>query len=276
MDNKLSSIKILGTSITNAPKWEVLEYILKGLETKHQKFYIVTPNPEILMYAKGHAEFRSILNDAQVSLPDGIGVLISGRILRKNIIGRITGVDMMQELCYQASKRGLTVGFLGGRGNVAEKTSLCLQKKYPGLIVTFVGEEWLPRKSDCRLPISEESGKLRLQIDDKKNIASSIQKSEIRNQSSQDVHVDILFVAFGFPKQEEWIAKNLENLPITCAMGVGGAFDYISGKVSRAPKFIRAIGMEWAYRLVRQPWRIKRQLVLLQFILEIVKEKLRS
>src|SRR3989344_5739434 len=114
MDKRLSSIEILGTKITNAPKREVLEYIIKGLETKHQ-------------------EYQEVLNDAQVSLPDGVGVLMSGRLLKKHIIGRITGVDMMYDLCHQASERGLTVGFLGGKGDVAEKTSLCLQKKYPGL-----------------------------------------------------------------------------------------------------------------------------------------------
>src|SRR3989344_8075883 len=133
MDKRLSSIEILGTKITNAPKREVLEYIIKGLATKHHKFYIVTPNPEILMYAAKHKEYQEVLNHAQVSLPDGVGVLMSGRLLKKHIIGRITGVDMMYDLCHQASERGLTVGFLGGKGDVAEKTSLCLQKKYPGL-----------------------------------------------------------------------------------------------------------------------------------------------
>ena len=260
MDKRLSSIEILGTKITNAPKREVLEYIIKGLETKHQKFYIVTPNPEILMYAAKHKEYQEVLNHASVSLPDGIGVLISGRLLKKHIIGRITGVDMMQELCHQASKRGLTVGFLGGRASVAEKTSLCLQKKYPGLIVSFASsEDRLPR-------ISKES----IHTD------STHQRESNPNPRKSLAHIDLLFVAFGFPKQEEWIAKNLPNINVTAAMGVGGACDYMSGKVPRAPKFIRSIGMEWAYRLVLQPWRLKRQLVLPQFAIAVFKEKIRK
>jgi N-acetylglucosaminyldiphosphoundecaprenol N-acetyl-beta-D-mannosaminyltransferase len=282
MNNKLSSIKILGTSITNAPKQEVLEYIIKGLEAKSDKFYIVTPNPEILMYAFKHKEYQEVLNDAQVSLPDGIGVLVSGRLLKKHIIGRITGVDMMQELCCQASKRGLTVGFLGGKGNVAEKTSLCLQKKYPELIVNFAGEEWNNNFSGpassflpASAPDSDEQlravGSLPTTVTQKRFSVSPVSKFQL---PTTNPHIDLLFVAFGFPKQEEWIAKNLESLPITCAMGVGGAFDYISGKVPRAPKFMRKIGMEWAYRLARQPWRLKRQLVLPQFAIEVLKEKI--
>ena len=265
MNSKLSSIKILGTSITSASKRKVLEYIIKGLETKYQKFYIVTPNPEIMMYAVKHKEYQEVLNHAQVSLPDGIGVLISGRILKKQIIGRITGVDMMYELCHQASKRGLTVGFLGGRARVAEKTSLCLQKKYPGLIVSFAGEEWPDNFLQAK---KYQVSSITYQANANQEILNT--KYVIPNTT----HIDILFVAFGFPKQEEWIAKNLESLPVTAAMGVGGACDYISGIVPRAPKFVQNIGMEWAYRLVRQPWRFKRQLVLPQFILSVVKEKM--
>jgi len=92
------------------------------------------------------------------------------------------------------------------------------------------------------------------------------------SRSSLKAGVDILFVAYGFPKQEEWIAKNLPKLPVKAAMGVGGAFDYISGNVSRAPFFVRAIGLEWLFRLIRQPWRIKRQLRLATFILLVIKE----
>lgn len=236
MNKKLSSTKILGINITTASKNEVLEYIFKRIVDRENKFYIVTPNPEILMYALRHPSYQMILNDAEVSIPDGIGVLIAGRVLESKIIGRITGVDFMVELCREASKRTVSIGFLGGRGVVAEQTAECLREKYPSLRVVYANSEW----NDKEMPKE---------------------------------HIDILFVAFGFPKQEEWIAKNLEKIPVTCAMGVGGAFDYISGGVSRAPKFVRDLGMEWAFRLVRQPWRAKRQLVLPQFTWEVIKQK---
>jgi N-acetylglucosaminyldiphosphoundecaprenol N-acetyl-beta-D-mannosaminyltransferase len=258
MNNKLPSIKILGTDITVAPHKEVLEYIIKRVSRRVEKFYIVTPNPEILMYAVRSKAFQDVLNNAEVSIPDGIGVPIAGRILKKQIMGRITGVDFMDELCRESAMRGLTVGFLGGRGGVAKLTAECLREKYPNLRVNFIGEEWPQGKIDDGL----SKNKTHRPLPDP--------KSEIRNPAS---HIDILFVAFGFPKQEEWIAKNLPEIDVTCAMGVGGAFDYISGKIFRAPRIVRRAGMEWAFRLGRQPWRARRQLALPQFMFAVLEER---
>lgn len=237
MKKELPSIKILGTAITTATEEEVLEYIFKRLENPSEKFYIVTPNPEILMLATRSKSFQDILNSATLSLPDGIGVLVAGRILKKQIIGRITGTDLMEKICEKASKKPIAMGFLGGSRGVAERASECLREKYPGLRVVFSSDEWTG-------PFKE--------------------------------HIDILFVALGAPKQEEWIAKNLDTIDVTAAMGVGGAFDYASGKVKRAPVILRKAGLEWVFRLVRQPWRIRRQLVLPQFVLEVLKERISS
>ena len=99
-------------------------------------------------------------------------------------------------------------------------------------------------------------------------------EAELSQAKNQFPNTDILFVAYGFPKQEEWIAKHLEELPIKAAMAVGGSFDYISRRVDRAPVFIRSAGFEWLYRLIRQPWRIKRQLALVQFVGLVLQEKL--
>lgn len=257
MKDNLPSIKILGTDITIASEKDILEYITKRIRKSAEKFYIVTPNPEILIHATRSKSFQAILNGALVSIPDGIGVPMAGRILRKQIIGRITGVDLMDELCRESALQGLTVGFLGGRGGVAELTAECLCEKYPGLIVKFVGEEWPTKNIEYGI----------------KNLEKGIHNSKFKIQNSNS-HIDILFVAFGHPKQEEWIAKNLSQIDVTCAMGVGGAFDYISGKVPRAPKFVRKVGMEWAFRLTRQPWRVRRQLALPAFVYQVTKEKL--
>ena len=235
MKIELPSIKILGTSVTTASKSQILEYIVKSLAKRGEKFYVVTPNPEILTFASASKEYQDILNRADVSIPDGVGVLMAGKFLKKDIRARITGVDLMLELCHEASKRGLSIGLLGGRDGVAEKTAECLVKKYPGLRIVLTAEEF---------PIGFVP------------------------------HIDILFVAYGFPKQERWIAKNLSDIKVSVVMGVGGAFDYISGKVPRAPRVVRDVGMEWAYRLVRQPWRVKRQLALPVFVIKVIKEKL--
>lgn len=234
MKDELASIKILDVKVTSASKAQILKYVLQKHEETGKKFYIVTPNPEILMFAKNHASFRDILNGASLALPDGIGVLMASKFLGKSIIGRITGVDFMQELCHEYAKRPITVGFLGGRGGVAKITADCLREKCPGLKVVFAQDEW-------------DGGKL--------------------------PHIDMLFVALGFPKQEEWIAKNLPHIDVTAAMTVGGAFDYISGKVPRAPRVLRSLGLEWTFRLMVQPSRFKRQLALPKFVLEVLKEK---
>ena len=262
MDNILPSTKILGTIVTTASKKDVLEYIVNKVQKGFEKLYIVTPNPEILVYATRSKEFQRILNNATVSLPDGIGVIAACNILKKPIKERISGVDMMLALCSKSANGGFKIGLLGGREGVAEKTSKCLREKYPDLIVNFVDNEW------------GEDGFKNAQKYDVSSIKYQ-EKKILRNTKYviPNTHIDMLFVAFGFPKQEEWIAENLPNIDVTLAMGVGGAFDYISGKVPRAPKFVRNIGMEWAFRLVRQPWRIKRQLILPVFVGKVIKSR---
>ncbi|EKD64610.1 MAG: hypothetical protein ACD_50C00338G0015 [uncultured bacterium] len=234
----LEKKKILGVGITNSTKEKILEYILKSLEKKDKKLFVVTPNPEFLVLANKDSGFRKVLNNADLALPDGVGVILAGRILGNSFEERVTGVDLMNDLIFHVAKKPITVGFLGGRDGVAEKTAECLQKKHPKLKIAFVGEEW--------------------GIDSRRS------------------NIDILFVAFGAPKQETWISENLEKIPVRVAIGVGGSFDYIIGLVPRAPLFIRKIGFEWLFRLIIQPWRLKRQLALLEFAWLVLKEKFSS
>ncbi len=301
MSEKLSSVKILGTSITTASKAEMLEFITKRLKSSKEKFYIVTPNPEILLHASRSSSFQKVLNNASVSLPDGVGVLMAGNILKKEISARVTGIDFMLELCKECARMGLSIGLLGGRDGVANKTAECLVKMYPDLRVNLVAEEWKDLESGPAAPhpqhqssdsfravpggppVASPDDMLATPASpvDRKNQKLKTQNSSIDQKSINQLidnsdHIDILFVAFGFPKQEEWIAKNLTNIPVTAAMGVGGAFDYISGKVVRAPRAVRSAGMEWAFRLVRQPWRIKRQSALPIFAYKILQEKFRN
>lgn len=223
---------LLGIGITNEKKEKILEYILTSLQKPGENYYIVTPNPEILVYAVKHPTFKSILNNARLALPDGIGVIWAGKLLGKKFKERVTGVDLMDSLCFEVSKKPITVGFLGGRPKIAEGAAECLTAKYPGLKVGFVGQEW------------------------------------------RATAVDILFVAFGFPQQEEFMAKHIGKIPVRVMMGVGGAFDYLSGEVPRAPLLIRSIGFEWLFRLILQPWRFRRQLKLIKFAWFIVREKM--
>lgn len=221
-------VYILGVKINDITMDQVVKKVEEWLEGegKHQ---IVTTNPEFVMTAQEDEVFRKIINDADLSVPDGAGLKLGGRV--KNTV---PGVDLMEKLCGLAAEKGFTVGFLGGLDDVADKTAECLQKKYPNLKVSF---------------------------------ANSVGK--IADDGTTEVELpttDILFVAFGYPRQDKWIAHNIKKIPVKVAMGVGGSFDYISGKVMRAPKFLRAIGMEWLFRLIYQPWRIKRQIKLLKYV----------
>ncbi|MBI4096099.1 MAG: WecB/TagA/CpsF family glycosyltransferase [Candidatus Levybacteria bacterium] len=269
----LEKKNILGVDITSATKKEILEYIIKNLENFQKKLFVVTPNPEFLVLANKNPKFKSILNRADLASADGIGLILAAKILGKPLRGRFTGIDLVKSLCEEVSEKPITVGFLGGRGDVAEKTAECLRKKYPGLKVGFVGEEWPNDNLDDRgLRVEGRN----LKIDGRSSIHSLT--PTVKNLSSTFYHlpssIDILFVAFGAPKQEYWISENLDKIPVKVAIGVGGAFDYISGKVPRAPSFLRDIGMEWLFRLLVQPWRLKRQLSLIRFVWLVIKEKL--
>jgi len=235
MENK---VFILGVGFNNEKFETVLEFIIKGLSKPGKKYYVVTPNPELLVIAQSDNKYKNILNDAKLALPDGVGVVMASKLLEHPLKEIIHGVDLVEKLCNEASKQPITVSFLGAGPHVAERAAECLCEKYPGLKVNFTETEW----------------------DFKKKYPET----------------DILFVAFGSPKQEVWISENLERLPVKVAIGVGGSFDFISGKVRRAPLFVRKIGLEWLFRLIIQPWRIKRQTRLLKFLYLVFKEKLSS
>lgn len=226
---------LIGVGITNETKETILEYIINFIENTSKNCYIVTPNPEMIVLSGANPRFKDILNEANIALCDGVGVYIACKILKIPISSRFTGVELVEDLCKKANDLPITVGFLGGREGVAERTVSCLQKKYPSLRVSYIGEEW---------KVNKDKGL-----------------------------IDILFVAFGFPKQEFWMSEQINLLPVRVMVGVGGAFDYISGRIPRAPFFIRMIGFEWLFRLIIQPWRIKRQVALFKFIFLIFKEK---
>ena len=182
---------------------------------------IVTINPEMVVEAQKNIKFRAVLQKSDLALADGIGVAWAARWLWGIKPERISGVDFMVDLCALAEREGASVFFLGGRGGVSEKTAEAMQEQF----------------SKLRVAGSSEEPPIDLAIR----------------------HVDILFVAFGAPKQELWIAEHLPDLSrVKIAMGVGGAFDMISGNKKRAPRAMRKLGLEWLWRLALQPSRIHR------------------
>lgn len=229
---------ILGVGVTNEKELLILEYVISSIKRTLNSFYIVTPNPEIIIAAHKVSSFKNTLNNSEIALCDGVGLMYAGSLLGLPFKERITGVDFMKRLCEKVSGQPITVGFLGGRGGVAEKTAECLKRNYSDLHITYVGEEW--------------------------------------KENDPHENIDILFVAFGHPKQEIWMEKHLNKISVRVMIGVGGSFDYISGTVVRAPQLFQSLGLEWLYRLVNQPWRWKRQIALLEFVYLVICEKIKT
>lgn len=235
-------VNVLGIGIDDVSENESIDIVkswLKGV----RKHYIVTPNPEFVVKAQNDPVFKKVLNAADLAVPDGVGLNWFGGV--KN---RVPGVDLMEDLVKLGADLGFSVGFLGGSDGVAEKTAAILKTKYPELKVA--------------LTISGLTVNTKGEIVDEGIL--SLNKS------------DLLFVAFGHGKQEKWIAQNLPKIPVKVAMGVGGSFNYLSGEVPRAPKLIRDFGLEWLFRLITQPWRFKRQLVLIQFVILVLQKRFMS
>lgn len=258
----LRKTNILGISVTNEKREKILEYVMDFLKNSGKKGYIVTPNPEMVVAATRDSEFKDILNKADLALPDGVGLTWAAQILRTQLPERITGVDFIEDLCRKAQEKPVTIGFLGGGPGVAQKVAECLQKKYPWIKVRYVSEEWSGLNAGWR--------------NDTSDVFRYSKERQSNTSGSEKQKLDILFVAFGAPKQEKWIALHLDELPVTLAMGVGGSLDYLSGTVSRAPILVRSMGLEWLYRLIRQPWRWRRQLALAEFVWLVCKARFLS
>lgn len=272
---------VLSIGISNRTSKEDLKYVLQFLGNPKKKCTIVTPNPEIVVYATHHSSFKNILNEANVALCDGIGLYLGAKFLGISLKERVSGTDFMETICKEIADQPVTVGFLGGKEGIAELAAECLRKKYSGLKVVIAEAGNPDEKTAKDLQRRLRQGVSVFNQDAKNDTDRSILiDKKGRKQATLPPklwhHVDILFVGFGFPRQEEWIHAYLTILPVTVAMTVGGAFDYLSGQVPRAPRFLRRIGLEWLYRLLRQPWRLKRQLALLEFISLILKEKFRK
>jgi N-acetylglucosaminyldiphosphoundecaprenol N-acetyl-beta-D-mannosaminyltransferase len=196
--------------------------------TDEKQHHIATPNPEMLIEAQRNPLFHRVLQETSLNLADGTGLLWASRLKGHPLPERVTGTDMMKALCME--KDLPPVFLLGAAFGIAEKVGEILRGQNPSLVIagTWSG-----------FPDEEQEGDI------------------VHRINASGAH--ILFVAFGAPKQELWIHRNLTKLPsVHLAMGVGGAFDFIAGKQKRAPVWMQSLGLEWLYRLMKEPRRVKR------------------
>lgn len=234
----MEKVDILGISFDNLTTAQVVKKVQEFISSS-KKHYIVTPNPEFVVLAQSDNEFAKILNNADLVLPDGVGVVLASKLLNKPLSQRVTGADLVTEMLKKGEEEGYRFFFLGGRGDSAKKAREQVLKKYP------------------KLEIGWYSGEPYQGFDEKA-------RNEIKRFASSK-WVDVLLVSYGQGKQERWIQRNLEKIPVKLAIGVGGVIDYLSGSSTRAPKIVREAGFEWLFRLLAEPWRWKRQLALPRF-----------
>ncbi len=241
-------LKILNVRVDETTTKKVLNEIENFLLSDNQH-YLITFNPEMAVEARRDNYFQNIINEADLVVPDGTGIIWAGKIIDRKIpLEKISGIDLIYKICKADFVKNKKIYLLGGGRKIAKEAAEVLSKKYNYL--NIVGAE--EGISNFQFPISNF----------KTDLISDNSLGELNNKLIQRINKtnpDILFVAFGSPKQEKWIAENLKKIPsVKLAMGVGGSFDLISGKIKRAPLVFRKISLEWLWRLILEPRRIKR------------------
>lgn len=234
MDLKRHKIRILGVDVDDISEKDAIKAIFRLADNKRRHRYIVTVNSEFVMLAYRNSDFRQIINKSDLSVPDGVGVVLAKLIMGGKEQNRVTGVDLVDKICERSAGLPIRIGFLGGFGNIAEIVKQRQRNKYPWINVVFsqAGDPTIGYDLKLRSAINAIGG------------------------------IDILFVAYGMGQQEFWIKRNINHINVGLAIGVGGAFDYLAGTKVRAPQLMQKSGLEWLWRLFQEPLRLWRMRVL--------------
>lgn len=246
MTEDRGSVRILGVRVDDVTTPETLRRIGEYVAQRRPR-QIVTVNPEFVMEAQRNAAFRVVLEEAALALPDGAGLLWAARRMGRPLRERVTGADTLPALAELSARAGYRLYFLGAAPGVADRAAAVLGQRYPGLRVVgcYAGS-----------PATAEEDAIVARV--------------------RAATPDMLFVAYGAPNQDLWIARNLARLGVPVCMGVGGAFDFVAGVARRAPLWMRRAGLEWLHRLISQPWRWRRMLVLPRFAWRVVRQSVRG
>ena len=256
---------ILHIQLDNLTEPQLLKKIEQFLDSDNQHT-IFTPNPEFLVAARKDNEFKNILNQSDINIPDGFGLKLASRFLTGQKLHRHTGVDTLIKICQLASQKQKSVYFFGAGEGIAQKTAQTLKAKFPSLKIAGAESGGIiDLHASCLIPHTSEAIN---------NLSTLKQNHNIAKIKAAEP--DILFVALGQIKQEKWLYQNITKIPsIQLAMGIGGSFDYISHKTPRAPKFLRILGLEWLFRLIQNPKRAKRIWnAVVIFMWMVIREKL--
>lgn len=247
----MSSIKIFGVKIHNTTLTETTELVKNYLLGNSLKV-IYTPNTEIVMAAKDDNNLKNLINSGDLVIPDGIGLIYASRIKKKPLKERVTGFDTSIKLLDIANENGYSLYLLGGKDGVAKIAAENIRDKYPNINIAGFHHGFF-KGSHLGLKDMEEEKRI---------------IEEINN-----LNPDIIFVGLGFPKQEIWIDANKDKIKGKVIIGNGGVIDILSGNAKRAPEIYQKLGLEWFYRLIKNPSRIKRQTALPKFMIKVLLSK---
>lgn len=241
--DKLMRIDVLGVGFDDLTVDEAVSYANECIKN-HRGAYAVTPNPEIVWQCKKEPGLHKAIQDASLVLPDGIGIIYGSRILGRPLKGKVAGIDFAEQLIKALSKTGKSVYLLGAKPGVAEKAAEKLKEKNQGITIAGMAHGYF-----------KDDGPVINEINEKKP--------------------DFLLVCLGAPKQEYWMASNAEKLDVGFIAGLGGSLDVFAGNVERAPLSWQKLNLEWLFRLVKEPKRIKRMVKLPLFLFAVIGQRIR-
>ena len=235
------TVKVFGVDIDNITEEEAQQITKNLIKDSHKTCtFIASPNVEFVMQAQKDKEFFDILKKAKLATPDSIGIIWAGKKAKKPFKKRIPGQRYFRLVLEMAEKNGYTVYLLGGKDDTPRLAKENVEKIYPNLKIVGYHEGYFEKDSE----------------------------QEVIKQINE-LEPNILFVALGAPRQEKWIIAHQKELKVDVAAGQGGTFDYEAGNIKRAPMWIQKIGMEWFWRLLRQPTRIVRMMAIPSFMLKL-------
>ena len=238
----MTRFTLLGVPIDPLTEAEAVDWVARAIIGRSPRL-VISVNPERIMHAGRDPAFAAVLRDADLALADGAGVVWAARRLGHPLPERVAGVDFLNALAARGAAEGWRFFFLGGSPGVAEEAGRVLREAYPGFVLAGTHDGSPEPASD----------------------AATIEA--VRSSGAQ-----LLLLAYGAGAEEAWLARNLGASGACVGMGVGGAFDFISGRARRAPLWMRKRGLEWLHRLSRQPWRWRRMIALPRFVIRVMRE----
>ncbi len=240
MIGEIKRLNVLDTPVDAVDMSKALSFVEDYVRNGNTPGYILAVNPEKVFILRTNPFMREFFGKASLLIPDGIGVVKALRFLYGARVSRVPGADLMQNICAESVEKNYRLFLYGAGDEVNREACEILKQRHPGINIVGRADGY---------------------VKDMKALVENINRS----------NAQILFVALGSPRQEEWIHEHLHELKtVRLCQGIGGTLDTITGKVARAPIFWQNLGLEWFYRLLKQPSRWKRQLKLLKFILEVI------